>query len=79
MTYYPNRTACAVLDEIRSLWKTRNFAPLMGLVEELQSMFNRMESALYDKGDLDKARKELSEIKKEIKVLKEKRDFLKDE
>ena len=42
----PYRTLCDVLDEMRSTYKTRNFASLLGLIEEAQMMGNRMEAKL---------------------------------
>lgn len=54
----PNRTICDVLEELRQCYKTRNFSYMPGLVEEAQSMANRMEAALWDQSDL-KSRKEL--------------------
>lgn len=59
---------------MRTCYKTRNFSGLMGLIEEAQIMGNRMEASLYDKVDLDRARKELAKIKKEIKDATAKRE-----
>ncbi len=72
----PNRTACSVLDEIRGCFKTYNFSPVMGLVEELQSMFSRMESVLYDKSDCKHYQKQAKELRKEIEELEEKKEEL---
>lgn len=44
----PFRTMCEVLDEMRRCFTTRNFASIMGLIEEVQSMGNRMEAALEE-------------------------------
>jgi len=68
---YPNRTACDCLRELRTCHKVRNYSGVLGLVEELQSMFNRMEAALYDKNDLEAAQKKVKELRKEIKQLSE--------
>lgn len=75
-----NRTLCEVLHEMRSCYKTRNFAPLLGLIEEAQSMGNRMEAALSDIKDVKTYRQErselhdeCSELKKEIKELEKKK------
>jgi hypothetical protein len=55
-----HRYACDVLRELREVVKTLRFDRVPGLIEELQTMFNRMESKLYsyqDIGyDLDRAR-----------------------
>ena len=63
---YPNRTVCEALREMRELNKTRNFAPLLGLIEEVQSMVNRMEASLLDQGDLQHARKSLRKVRREL-------------
>ena len=39
-----NRYICTVLDEMRDCVKTSNFSYLSGLIEEAQSLANRMES-----------------------------------
>ena len=43
---YPNRLLCTILDEIRELFKTLNFAPMLSLIEEVQVVANRMEAAI---------------------------------
>ena len=65
-----NRTLCAVLDEMRRCYKTRNFAPLMGLIEEAQTYGNRMEAKLSDVQDYET-------LKKRYKALREKMDGMK--
>jgi len=75
----PNRYICTVLEEMRQCYKTRNFSYLEGLIEEAQSLGDRMESALEDKNYIILNRKVLSKLKKEIKELEEKRDELKGE
>ena len=72
----PNRTLCDVLEEARKCYETRNFAPILGMLEEIQSMANRMESALYDQHDLRRARMDFKELKKEIKKLQAKKKSL---
>lgn len=64
-----SRTMCEVLDEIRKLDETRNYSPLAGLIEELQSMANRMEAALGTTKDLTKLEAEKSALKKAVKDL----------
>ncbi len=73
---YPNRTLCDVLSEMRKCRKTLNFSYLLGLIEETQSIGNRMESALADVADLKAAQDKLSKIRKEIKVAQKERDNL---
>ncbi len=66
----PNRTICDVLKEIRECNKTKNYSYLEGLIEEIQSMANRMEAALWDQNDVEYARKELKKLEIKIKALK---------
>lgn len=81
-----NRTACQALKEMRALLKTvddstldRFKCTMSYLVEELQSMYERMESALYDKKDIEYYRKELKELKREVEKLKEQKKELEDD
>ena len=67
-SYWINRTLCDVLEEMRKCHETRNYASLLALVEEAQSMANRMESGLADKKDLIKMNEEWSELRKKLKV-----------
>jgi chromosome segregation ATPase len=75
----PNRVICSVLEEMRELSKSRNFGALDGLIEEAQSMANRMESALFDKMDIECYPAKASELNRELKKLRRERDALKDE
>ena len=50
--YGLNRYVCDVLDEMRTSVKTLNFAMIPSLIEEVQTMANRMEMALSDLKDL---------------------------
>lgn len=68
---YPNRTLCGVLEEMRACYKTRNFASLLGLIEEAQAMGNRMEASLFDKHDYEKIRDKLKEAKNELKTIED--------
>ena len=68
----PNRTLCAVLEEIRKVHETRNYSYLLSLVEEAQTMGNRMEAGLWDKNDYERVRKEVKELKKKRDRLKKK-------
>ena len=79
----PNRTLCDVLEEMRKCNKTRNFAPLGGLIEEVQSMANRMEAALYEQKDyeswLEKTKAEKQELRRLIRKTNKLRKKHKDE
>jgi hypothetical protein len=65
---------------MRKCHETRNYSILLSLIEEAQSMGNRMEAKLGSISnykemdeDLKKRRNELRELKKEIEELKEKK------
>jgi DNA repair exonuclease SbcCD ATPase subunit len=74
---YPHsRYACDALDEMRELVKNRRLEPLPGLIEELQSMFNRMEATLRDVNRLHEYPDRIRALKAEIEKLKKKRDKL---
>ena len=75
--YYPNRTLCDVLEEMRACYKSRNFANILGLVEEAQGMGNRMEAKLFDQQDFDKAKEEFEDLKDEISKLQKERKEIK--
>ena len=69
----PNRLLCAVLDEMRDCVKTTNFSYLPGLIEEAQSLGNRMEAKLYDIKDYERLRDDIKNLeKKKKKKLEEK-------
>jgi len=72
MSYLLHRTACDVLEEMRSCYKTRNFASSLGLVEELQGMFSRMESKLSTIKDYKWLQKEIKRLTKKKKDLQNK-------
>ena len=76
-SYYGlNRTLCDVLDEIRKLDSTKNYSSLLSLVEEIQSMANRMEAKLGDVRDFADLENDISVLKKEIKKLKKEKKVL---
>ena len=63
---------CEVLDEMRTCQKTLNFAILPSLIEEVQTMANRMEMALSDMKDLEILKEDIHEKKQELKDLEKK-------
>jgi hypothetical protein len=67
----PNRTVCDALEEIRKAHKEHNYSYLMGLVEEIQTMANRMEAKLYTISDFEYLEKRIKELKAEEKKLRE--------
>lgn len=69
--YYMHRTMCDVLQEMRDCWKTRNFSPMRGLIEEAQGMANRMEAALGANRDLNEIHKEYLAARKLLRETEE--------
>ena len=67
----PNRLLCDVLGEMRECVKTANFSYLPGLIEEAQSLGNRMEAHLYEIKDYNRLHKDIKVLKKKKKKLEE--------
>ncbi len=70
----PSRYACTVLDEARAAVKNLNHLTLLQakrhlstLIEEMQTVFNRMESSLEDKDSYETVREYLREVRAELK------------
>ena len=68
-----NRTLCDVLSEMRTCTETQNYSYLLGLIEEAQTMGNRMERAIWDQHDIERLRKEHKKLKREIEELETKK------
>jgi len=66
---YINRYLCDVIDEMRTANKSRNYSYLEGLIEEVQVMGNRMESALEENRSVRQAHERLEDLKKEYNEL----------
>lgn len=64
-----SRYICSVLDEMRNCYKTYNFSIMASLIEEVQTMANRMEAALDDKNSMEYYHDELKRLRKEKKEL----------
>ena len=82
---WPSRYLCDVLEEMRTCLKTLRFDVFPGLIEEVQTLGNRMESALEDKKCVIRLKDEIHDLKrdkkkleKEIKILGEKKEDLKE-
>ena len=82
----PNRYACTVLEEARAAlarlnWVTMAFSKrhLATLLEELQTIVNRMEAGLEDKSDYSYARDRLRETRAKLNDLKAEKAELKAE
>lgn len=72
----PNRYLCDVLDEMRECYKTRNFSYLKGLIEEAQTLGERMEAALGDKKDYNHWYNKKKEEEAEFNTLRKEADKL---
>jgi len=75
----PERYMCAVLDEMRAMHKTRNYSGLLGLIEEVQTMANRMEAAIGEKDNYQRWHKRFKEEKAKYKKLLKKTNKLRKE
>jgi len=65
-----NRMLCDYLEELRTCDKTKNYSSLSSIIEEIQFVANRMESALYDKSDIKNFMEDRAKLKDEVKALK---------
>lgn len=65
------RTMCDVLEEMRVCVKTLNFGGLLGMVEEAQTMGNRMEAGLGMNRDVKSLTKDIHNLKEAREKLKE--------
>lgn len=77
--YGPSRYVCSVLDEMRECMKHLNFALLPSLIEEAQTLFNRMESSISDAGSLPEINEKLDDYKDKRKKLRKEIADLKEE
>lgn len=82
-TIYPNRYVCSVLEEMRTQLKSLDIHTVdryksitLMMIEEAQSMVNRMEAAIEDKQDINKMLKKRSKLHKEIAKLREEKETL---
>ena len=80
----PNRYACTVLEEARAAlarlnWVTMAFSKrhLATLLEELQTIVNRMEAGLEDKADYNRSRDRLRDIRAKLAGLEAEKAELK--
>ena len=65
----PNRTLCDVLTEMRTSIKVGRIDMLHGLIEEAQTMGNRMEAKLYDYENMGYHLEEGRRFKNKLKQL----------
>ena len=80
---YGNRTLCSIFSNMRDLRKTHNYSYLPALIEEAQYRAERMENALEiygnEWGGLNEMENKRKKLKKEIGILKKKKEELEDE
>jgi hypothetical protein len=67
----PMRYLCDVLEEMRKCYKTRNFASLLGLIEEAQTLGNRMEAGLGERKSYQTWHNKVKREKEEYRKLLE--------
>ena len=86
--YGINRYVCTNLEEMRKcvkMWSsdpavhTVSLRHMSALIEEAQTLVNRMEAGLEDIHDFDKMLKEKRKLKKQIKKLRAEKEDLDDE
>ena len=56
-----------------------NFSYLLGLIEEVQTLGNRMEAKLYDMKDFERLHDDIKDLEKKKKKLKEDVERLEDQ
>ena len=65
-----HRYVCDVLGEMRTAVKVGRIDMLSGLIEEIQTMANRMEAQLYEYRDVGYDLEAARDLRKELKSLK---------
>ena len=73
-----NRYLCDVLSEMRKCVDTSNFSYLLGLIEEAQTLANRMEARLFEIKDYERLHKEIKDLEKKKKKLEKEVEELKE-
>ena len=71
-----HRYICDVLKEFRTAIKVGRIDMLPGLIEELQTMGNRMEAKLYEYSDMGYDLERGREFLKEVKALRKKAELI---
>lgn len=67
----PHRYACTVLDEMRVAVKVGRIDMVSGLIEELQTLVNRMEAGLHEYKDMGYDLKQHHKLRKEIAAMED--------
>ena len=70
------RYLCDVFYEMRACTKTMNFSYLLGMIEEAQTLANRMEERLYEMKDFERLHEEIRALKKKKKKLEKEVEVL---
>jgi len=68
-SHYPDRYVCSVIDEMRKCHETRNYAILPSLIEEMQTMVNRMEAGLSEQKSMNKLSEDFKKLRVEYNEL----------
>jgi hypothetical protein len=71
MVTMPSRYVCSVLDEMRTAVKVGRIDMVLGLIEEMQTLVNRMEAKLQDYSDLGYTLRRAGDLKKSIRAMEE--------
>lgn len=69
----PSRYVCSVLTEMRTAVKVGRIDTLVGLIEEVQTLVNRMEAKLQDYADM---KWDLADHRKQKRRYRELRDYV---
>ena len=72
----PNRYICDVLSEMHKAHESHNYSYLPGLIEEAQSIVNRMEAKLYDLKDHERLLKDVKKLREDVEELREVKESL---
>ena len=72
----PNRYMCDVLEEMRTAVKIGRIDMVHGLIEEAQSMANRMEAKLSDYRDMGYSLDEARKLRKTLRELTDSADMI---
>jgi hypothetical protein len=71
MVTMPSRYVCSVLDEMRTAVKVGRIDMVLGLIEEMQTLVNRMEAKLADYSDLGYTLRGAGDLKKSLRAIEE--------
>lgn len=75
----PHRFICEVLDEMRTAIKIHRPDLVIGLIEEAQTLVNRMEAKLGDYSDLGYNLRDASKLRKDLRELRDAADIIEEQ